>query len=292
MSDLKLSRPVRQKQSSHGFTLIELLVVISIIALLISLLLPALSSAQEAARSASCMSNLRGLTTSLHMYASDFNRRVPPAQMRDHLTNGSPTNMPADMWSTLLVRNDFIDVPTMSSMTDIAPNSTSFRCPSGLFQAFIRSDQTTGGMFANKPPAPATDTSPEAHMAVADATTGMGGTRFVHNWYGINARDQSGGSEQRWPFIVLPQEGAGSIAWSRLRVLDDLSNLSDLVGIYDGSYAMDGHGSRIASRHFGYTRTNVALLDGHVENHDRLELPQGYSEWKSGIFSPRWRVSQ
>jgi prepilin-type N-terminal cleavage/methylation domain-containing protein len=63
--------------SRRGFTLIELLVVISIITLLVALLLPALSSAREAGRRTSCLSNMRGLYQASNLYTYDFKGRLP-----------------------------------------------------------------------------------------------------------------------------------------------------------------------------------------------------------------------
>jgi prepilin-type N-terminal cleavage/methylation domain-containing protein/prepilin-type processing-associated H-X9-DG protein len=54
-----------------AFTLIELLVVIAIIALLISILVPSLSRARQAAKTAVCASNMRGLMQALYLYAGD-----------------------------------------------------------------------------------------------------------------------------------------------------------------------------------------------------------------------------
>ncbi|MFQ6132785.1 MAG: DUF1559 domain-containing protein [Armatimonadota bacterium] len=61
----------------HGFTLIELLVVIAIIAILAAILFPVFARAQEKARQASCLSNMKQISLAIMMYVTDNDSRYP-----------------------------------------------------------------------------------------------------------------------------------------------------------------------------------------------------------------------
>ncbi len=90
----------------RAFTLIELLVVIAIIALLVSILIPALAAAREQGKMAKCLSNLRSICTSMHMYFNEWNDRFPYVTTRRGIASwvyGGKTNdmfwyRPPDFW--------------------------------------------------------------------------------------------------------------------------------------------------------------------------------------------------
>lgn len=61
----------------RGFTLIELLVVVAVIALLMAILLPALGAAREQGRRAVCSQNEKNTGLGLHLYANDYDGKLP-----------------------------------------------------------------------------------------------------------------------------------------------------------------------------------------------------------------------
>src|SRR5437868_12624184 len=64
-----------------AFTLIELLVVIAIIAILAAILFPVFAQAREAARKASCQSNLNQIGKGAMMYSQDYDEILVPSYL-------------------------------------------------------------------------------------------------------------------------------------------------------------------------------------------------------------------
>ncbi len=74
---LTIQRNQERQTPKGAFTLIELLVVIAIIAILAAVLLPVLAQAQERAKRAQCLGNLKQIAMGAILYAGDYNDLVP-----------------------------------------------------------------------------------------------------------------------------------------------------------------------------------------------------------------------
>jgi len=73
-------------RQSRDFTLIELLVVIAIIAILAAILFPVFARAREAARKATCLSNLKQIAVATITYAQGRDEVLPAARGSRPLT--------------------------------------------------------------------------------------------------------------------------------------------------------------------------------------------------------------
>jgi prepilin-type N-terminal cleavage/methylation domain-containing protein/prepilin-type processing-associated H-X9-DG protein len=110
-----------QRQRKIGFTLIELLVVIAIIAILAAILFPVFAQARDAARKASCLSNLKQIGLAVAMYLQDYDN-LYPSQQRD----GEPLNEPGKEPVYKDVQQNYMD-----SLYPYVKNTKVFLCPSG-----------------------------------------------------------------------------------------------------------------------------------------------------------------
>lgn len=61
----------------RGFTVIELLIVIVLIAIAVMIFFPIMLRAREAARKATCLSNIKSVALSCLMYLSEYDEVLP-----------------------------------------------------------------------------------------------------------------------------------------------------------------------------------------------------------------------
>jgi len=101
--------------------LIELLVVIAIIAILAAILFPVFAQAREAARKASCESNLKQIALALSMYQQDYDGKM--------MCSGAlPVNPATAADGSNLVRN--VQGGMVYMLNPYIKNTQVFKCPS------------------------------------------------------------------------------------------------------------------------------------------------------------------
>lgn len=123
-------------------SLFDYLWILIILALLISILLPSLSRARELAKRTVCASNLRGVGTSIVIYANDYRGDVPRHYAKvAPPTAGSPEH--GVRWVGSMGSNDFLRI-SQPTTAEISPTRSH---PSRSLFLTITFGMTTPGMF-------------------------------------------------------------------------------------------------------------------------------------------------
>jgi prepilin-type N-terminal cleavage/methylation domain-containing protein/prepilin-type processing-associated H-X9-DG protein len=140
------------RRRRRGFTMIELLVVIGIMGILVALLLPAVQSAREAARRATCQSNLRQVGLALEMFEQAY-KCLPSATYGKPYNELSPTVgspftrlLPFLEESSLLARYDSqLDWTAPENQAAVNTALAVYRCPSSPGEGVQRGIRLIGG---------------------------------------------------------------------------------------------------------------------------------------------------
>ena len=126
--DTPSPRPFRLSRSlDRGFTLVELMVVIAIIALLIAILLPSLGAAQSAARTGSCLANIRQWATAGESYRTEHEGKVKVGDMSGAGADFfAPSMLPYMAGGLTVPMSDWNDA---AALADVFKTQKAYQCP-------------------------------------------------------------------------------------------------------------------------------------------------------------------
>jgi len=266
-----------------AFTLIELMVVVAIIAMLGAMLLPSLLAVREAARSAVCKYNLKGIGAGLVMYQSANNGFVVPSYNMTGTSSPTDPDLALDGWATLMDQEGDVGA-TRTNTNNI------YGCPD--------MENIDGWLAGNTG---ATDATARGYMEwpsysngkqnIATTIPARGLNKIIRVGYWINADNPIGTVKTVVPNVYYTSSvgygtsGTGFMTPTSSTAFTKPSSLLVLAdGIYAGRQAQSRLGDqyhRIGYRHKGLglqTLTNVAYADGHADSIDSSVMPRAKTD--------------
>lgn len=262
---MTISKTSRQ---DRAFTLIELLVVIAIIAILAAILFPVFAQAREAAKSTTCLSNMRQLGLGMFTYTADNDGTYAPpycdrgpcaawvlSGANPLSANSNPACAISDIYGSDLCS---VADPTRGSIYPYVKNEQIFKCPT---------QQSGRYRFATGAPTPPTLNSGSQRVNYS-MSRGFGGDLIAlrSGGLGMTAKNESVISFPSTTFMIVDE---------------------DVTSRNDGSFFFSTNGTN--GDDFGRQHRNGANMvnaDSSVKRISRAALVWGSAYWR------RWTLER
>lgn len=233
----------------RAFTLVELLVVIGIIALLISILLPALGRAKETAKRIKCLSNLRQMVVSAHLYANEFRGFYPPAQWNDK--PGVKQEWDFALENGVIVPGLLWRGRTSMGVQQCPSYDGRSNSPGDPYTGYNYNTSFIGRGYREGPPAKMTQVrAPVQTIVFGDGQWKLGANKYMRS-------PRPSPTEDPWAWAEFSSgKAAGTQGFRHLR--------------YTNAAFCDGHAESILTPAFLRTRTDVAKGTGFISEDNSL----------------------
>jgi prepilin-type processing-associated H-X9-DG protein len=252
-------------------------VVIAIIALLVSILLPSLQSAKEMAKTAVCISTMKGLGTSLAQYNTNNKDGMPFSFF--YRNSGEMA-----FWPHALIEDGVLsDGLKMDEEEDI-PEQSVLRCASDIPEVH----PNFWGSSANRGPDYRKDKDRMKVQALY--RTDKSGTTeyYTHTSYGANGcNTESSATYWNWAMPIKwnhPKSGKDVFKLPQFKIAP-----SEVVAMYDGVFSHVTGADMHSQRHNTGKNINILACDGHAESlpTDQVSAPDDNVYGSDGLHFDR-----